>query len=310
MSLRELKYLYEDIERRPTHGPLRYDLRRTVSKEDDVPTPVANGVTITQKRKSELERDSENFKRVKDAAASIVKTYTCPLTGVILSNPVMIEGEFVILYERKALIEYINRKGIAPDGCISSPITKKPVLPTLIPAHQARSAIFHLVASGILDRYLTTEWKDVMNMKRKADGGDSGSMVNLAYWFCDPENNDSHCPSADEEQQAFLLWKRAADLGNAEGMAEAGECLVEGCGVEQDALLGIELIENAARNGFANARLSLALDYDMGLSGLKMDKDSAKYWAQKALDDSCSWPLDENERDIAQRLLQELRTCS
>ena len=267
---------------------------------------VPDGVTISQKRKSDLEGDSENFKRVKDAATSIANTYTCPLTGSLLINPVMIEGEFNILYERKAIIEYIDQEGIAPDGYINSPTTKKPLIPTIVPAHQARMAILHLVASGILDRYLTTPWKDVMEMKKNADGGDARSMVDLGYWFCDPENNDSHSPSAEEEQQAFILWKRAADLGNAEGMAEAGECLIEGYGVKQDTALGVKLIENAARNGFANSCLSLALDYDMGLSGLRKDQETAKYWAQKALDDSCRWPLDEGEQEIAQRLLQEL----
>lgn len=74
----------------------------------------------------------------------------------------MIDGESHFLYERKAIIEYIEKEGVALDGYITSPTTGKPLSPTLIPAHQARNAILQLAASGILDAYLTTEWKEVL----------------------------------------------------------------------------------------------------------------------------------------------------
>lgn len=293
-----------------------YDLRRIVSGDNndnnpstsdpqaDKKGPTKAEILSTQKRKKDLEEDVKFAKRVKDSSASIAKAYSCPMTGELLYNPVMIEGDGTTLYERKAITEYINKLTNGnPGGFIPSPVSNKLVSSVVISSYQARDAIFHLVESGMLDNHLTSVWRDLMATKKGSDGGNPRAMVDLAYILTDPDGDGDHRPSSDEEKKAYVLWRRAADLGDAEGMCEAGECLVEGTGVERDESIGIHLIEKAANAGYANASLSMALDHSMGLNGLEKSIASAKLWARKALDTSSAWPLDDDEREIAERLL-------
>ena len=346
MSLRELKSLWNDIEDRSSAGrptqSSRYGLRRTKTRDDDndgtaiinqdifretsalydlrrivsgdnnesdpsTSNPNEYNKGTTEKRKKGLlEEDAKFAKRIKDSSASVAKAYTCPLTGDLLYSPVMIEGDGTTLYERKAIVDYIDKRTNGKPGsviAISSPVSNKLVGTTIIPAYQARDAIFHLVESGMLDNHLTDMWRDLMATKKESDSGNPRAMVDLAYILTDPDGDGARCPSPDEEKKAYVLWQRAADLGDPEGMCEAGECFVEGNGVERDENVGIHLIEKAANAGYANASLSMALDHSMGLNGLEKSIDSAHRWARKALDTSSAWPLDDDEREIAQRLL-------
>ena len=345
MSLRELKSLWNDIEERSSAGrpaqSSRYGLRRTKTRDDDndrtaiinqgifretsalydlrrivsgdnnesdpsTSNPNEYNKGTTEKRKKDLEEDVKFAKRIKDSSAPVAKAYTCPLTGDLLYNPVMIEGDGTTLYERKAIVDYIDKQTSGKSGCfiaIPSPVSNKLVGTNIIPAYQARDAIFHLVESGMLDNHLTDVWRDLMATKKESDGGNPRAMVDLAYILTDPDGDGARCPSPDEEKKAYVLWQRAADLGDPEGMCEAGECFVEGTGVERDERVGIHLIEKAANAGYANASLSMALDHSMALNGLEKSIDSAHHWARKALDTSSAWPLDDGEREIAQRLL-------
>lgn len=290
-----------------------YDLRRIVSGDNNEsgpstsnPTNEYNKGTAEKRKKELLEEDAKFAKRIKDSSASVAKAYTCPLTGALLFNPVMIEGDGTTLYERKAAVDYIDKQTSGKSGCfiaIPSPVSNKLVGTAIIPAYQARDAIFHLVESGMLDSHLTDMWRDLMATKKESDGGNPRAMVDLAYILTDPDGDGARCPSPDEEKKAYVLWQHAADLGDPEGMCEAGECLVEGAGVEKDERIGIQMIEKAANAGYANASLSMALDHSMGLNGLEKSIDSAHRWARKALDTSSAWPLDDGERAIAQKLL-------
>ena len=294
-------------------NPALYDLRRIVSGDDGPDgNPSAGNIgpnkaetLSSQKRKKEQEDDAKFVKRIKDSSASIAKAYTCPLTGDLLYNPVMIEGDGSILYERKAIAEYIDKQTSGNlQSFIPSPVTDKIVTTTtIIPAYQARNAIFHLVEGGILDNHLTALWRDLMATKKESDGGNPRAMVDLAYILTDPDGDGGYSPSPDEEKNSFDLWKCAADMGDVEGMCEAGECLVEGTGVDRDEGLGIELIKKAANAGHANACLSMALDHSMGLNSLEKSNELTKKWARKALETNKPWPLDDSEREIAEKLL-------
>ena len=293
--------------------PALYDLRRIVSGDDGPDgNPSAGNIgpnkaetLSSQKRKKVQEDDAKFVKRIKDSSASIAKAYTCPLTGDLLYNPVMIEGDSSVLYERKAIAEYIDKHTSGNLQCfIPSPVSDKRIVgTTIIPAYQARNAIFHLVESGILDNHLTDLWRDFMATKKESDGGSPRAMVDLSYVLTDPDGDGSYSPSPDEEKNAFHLWKRAADMGDVEGMCEAGECLVEGTGVDRDEGLGVELIKKAAKAGHANACLSMALDHSMGLNSLKKSNELTKQWARKAMEIESSWPLDDSEREVAEKLL-------
>ena len=293
--------------------PALYDLRRIVSGDDGPDgNPSAGNIgpnkaetLSSQKRKKEQEDDAKFVKRIKDSSASIAKAYTCPLTGDLLYNPVMIEGDGSILYERKAIAKYLDKHTSGNLQCfIPSPVSDKRIVgTTIIPAYQARNAIFHLAESGILDNHLTDLWRDLMATKRGSDGGSPRAMVDLAYVLTDPDGDGSYSPSPDEEKNAFDLWKCAADMGDVEGMCEAGECLVEGTGVDRDEGLGIELIKKAANAGHAHACLSIALDHSMGLNSLEKSNELTKQWARKAMEIESPWPLDDSEREVAEKLL-------
>ena len=149
MSLRELKSLWNDIEERSSAGrpaqSSRYGLRRTKTRDDDndgtaiinqdifretsalydlrrivsgdnnesdqsTSNPNEYNKGTAEKRKKDLEEDVKFAKRIKDSSASVAKVYTCPLTGDLLYNPVMIEGDGTTLYERKAIVEYIDKQ--------------------------------------------------------------------------------------------------------------------------------------------------------------------------------------------------------
>lgn len=292
--------------------PALYDLRRIVSGDDGPDgNPSASNAgskkaetLSSQKRKKELEEDAKFAKRVKDSSSSIAKAYTCPLTGDLLYNPVMIEGDGSTLYESKAIAEYIDKHTSKEECFIPSPISGKIIGTAIISAYQARNAIFHLVESGILDSHLTDLWRDLMATKKESDGGNPRAMVDLAYLLTDPDGDGSYSPSPDEEKKAYALWKCAAGMGDVEGMCEAGECLVEGTGVDRDEGVGMELIKKAADAGHANACLSMALDHSMGLNGLEKSSEMTKQWARKALETNKSWPLDDaSEREVAEKLL-------
>ena len=292
--------------------PALYDLRRIVSGDDGPDGNLSAGnigpnkaeTLSSQKRKKEQEEDAKFVKRIKDSSASIARAYTCPLTGDLLYNPVMIEGDGSILYERKAIAEYIDKHTSGNLQCfIPSPVYDKIIGSAIIPAYQARNAIFHLVEIGILDNHLTDLWRDLMATKKESDGGNPRAMVDLAYILTDPDGDGGYSPSPDEEKKAYALWKRAADMGDVEGMCEAGEWLVEGTGVDRDEGLGIELIKIAANAGHANACLSMALDHSMGLNCLEKSNELTKQWARKALETNKPWPLDDSEREIAEKLL-------
>lgn len=295
-----------------------YDLRRIVSGDDGPHSGIPSASTgmgkpkkaeslTPQKRKKELDEDAIFSKRVKDSSAPIAKAYACPLTGSLLWYPVMIEGDGSTLYECKAITEYIDRHTNGKSGCfIPSPISADKIIGTnIIPAYHARAVLFQLVESGILDdNHLTDVWRDLLATKKASDGGNPRALVDLAYILTDPDGDGKYSPSPDEEQKAYALWKRAADLGDVEGMCEAGECLVEGIGVDRDEEVGVRLIEKAANAGHANACLSMALDHSMGLNGLKKSVELTRQWACKALATLSPWSLDDSGREVAQTLLQ------
>lgn len=225
MSLRELKSLWNDIEERSSTTnisavePSRYglrtkarsnddgtvctnqdifrDLRRIVSRDDgpeDNPSTdnIGSNKASLQKRKNELEEDANFVKRIKDSSVSIAKAYSCPLTGDLIYNPVMLEGDGSILYERKAIAEYIDKHTNGNSQCfIPSPVSDKIIGTAIIPAYQARSAIFHLVESSILDNNLTDPWRGLMATKKESDGGNPRAMVDLAYILTDPDGDGS-----------------------------------------------------------------------------------------------------------------------
>ena len=62
----------------------------------------------------------------------------------------------------------------------------------------------------------------------------------------------------DSEQQAYQLFKKAAELGDPDGMGLAGEAMVKGAGVAKDESNGMQLVQSGMAKGSVDARLAYA----------------------------------------------------
>jgi TPR repeat protein len=86
-------------------------------------------------------------------------------------------------------------------------------------------------------------------------------------------------------QQAVVLLRRAAALGNADALYQLGveHCIGgwEGLGVKRDRSEGTEYILKAAELGHPGAQRDIAISYEKG-DGVPKDPEKAIYWYRKA----------------------------
>ena len=87
---------------------------------------------------------------------------------------------------------------------------------------------------------------------------------------------------AEEDKQAVVWYRKAAEQGNAAGMYGLGVAYLTGQGVEKDFKLAHEWILRAAEKDFVMAMDALAGAYRTGSMGLVVNMDNANYWAAKA----------------------------
>ena len=138
---------------------------------------------------------------------------------------------------------------------------------------------------------LADKWYGRM-LKKRAGDGDVPSMLELAYAYYHGRNS---LEASSEE--AYKWFKKAADLMDVTGMAEAGDSLARGDGVKANRAYGMALLAAAAGLGSAIACTYLASMYCDGEVGLPKDLQHAKFWYKKAIDGSCH-TNDMNKSDI------------
>jgi TPR repeat protein len=84
--------------------------------------------------------------------------------------------------------------------------------------------------------------------------------------------------------EAFALFKRAAEQGDARAQFEAGSMYAVGRGVEKNCDLAMNWLSKSANQNFSYAQGALASVYFNGDSCAPKDYAKAKMWAQKAAD--------------------------
>ena len=142
-----------------------------------------------------------------------------------------------------------------------------------------------------LHKNVADKWYGRM-LKKRAGDGDVPSMLELAYAYYHGRNS---LEASSEE--AYKWFKKAADLMDVTGMAEAGDSLARGDGVKANRAYGMALLAAAAGLGSAIACTYLASMYCDGEVGLPKDLQHAKFWYKKAIDGSCH-TNDMNKSDI------------
>lgn len=81
--------------------------------------------------------------------------------------------------------------------------------------------------------------------------------------------------------KAFLYYKRAADMGNAEAIDSVGFCYAEGYGVPKNDKEALVWYRRAAEKGSAAAAFHIAQAYNVG-QGVPQDKAEGFLWAERS----------------------------
>jgi TPR repeat protein len=85
----------------------------------------------------------------------------------------------------------------------------------------------------------------------------------------------------DDRAEKYKWYRKAADLGSAEGKRYVGLFLVFGAGVEKDEAKGLEISRSAAQEGDVKAMINLVVFYDQG-KGVKKDSEEVQRWLSAA----------------------------
>mmetsp|Transcript_38006 Transcript_38006/g.70129 ORF Transcript_38006/g.70129 Transcript_38006/m.70129 type:complete len:264 (-) Transcript_38006:59-850(-) len=259
----------------------------------------------SMKRKAEniVDMESSSAKCQKETLNNIADECTCPITLELPLDPVVAQDGHI--YERSAITELIKQKGNA----LKSPISNEPMGRQLLPVVQVRNLIEELVKSGMIEGDKASRWKqkikdedNIASLKEAAEKGDPAAMSKLGHAFY----YGSHSQKKNY-QTAFGWFKKSADQNYPPGMCGAGTMLVNGYGVEKNAVEGMMLVGMAARSGSATAAYNLGKWYAKGKHGLPCSISRAKEFLQMSVDGGCKFPAltDENKR-AAFDLLKEL----
>ena len=174
-----------------------------------------------------------------------------------------------------------------------------------------------LVEHGILDPNLANllvQWKWKLDTRNSAEAGDTSAMLVIGKAY---EYGESGFPQDDG--LAFDWYQRAANLGNAEGMAEAGACLIWAVGVQFNVSLGIDMLETASKKGSAYACRCLGDYFAQDIfeaDEMLVSKRTAMAWYGKALQLSllkdATHPFDDIDRNYVRedlwKVMRDIQT--
>ncbi len=91
-------------------------------------------------------------------------------------------------------------------------------------------------------------------------------------------------PSTSQKpaQPRLRSLAKRAEKGNAEAQYNLGLMTIIGEGIERDLKKGIELMEQAAANGYELSAHVLSIIYREGMYGVKPSRTKAAYWNKRA----------------------------
>ena len=104
---------------------------------------------------------------------------------------------------------------------------------------------------------------------------------------------------SEQNADAVYWYRRAADLGSAEGQFNVGRMYLQGDGVEQNNEQAVTWITTAAENGFVPAMRVLATNFQQGGLGLAADPEQARLWLQKAAELGDAWAKDQLNASVS-----------
>eukprot|EP00964_Phaeocystis_antarctica_P036833 scaffold21018_cov65-Phaeocystis_antarctica.AAC.1 len=212
----------------------------------------AAGATVPAKRAApeETQAETQACKRYRQAIDEVAEEYVCPITAELPIDPVTAEDGRC--YERCAIEEWFDRQ---PQPRVKSPMTNAPMGKRLLPAVQVRNSLKRLVESGAISGSKADAWKkamaeevEVAALREKAEGGDAVAMRDLGNLY----RNGKYGLKQDLTQ-AFMWFKRAADLNDARALTECGAAYLIGAGVERSTSRGMAMIVMAAAMGSEHA---------------------------------------------------------
>jgi TPR repeat protein len=90
--------------------------------------------------------------------------------------------------------------------------------------------------------------------------------------------------NAKDNDTAFTLWLKAAEMGNRGAQSNVGVCYDQGWGTAADKAKAVYWYQKAADQGHGQSCFNLANSYLDGTGGLPVDKEKAVYWYGKAVE--------------------------
>ena len=198
--------------------------------------------TMPPKRAASEETQAETqavVKRYRQAIDEVAEEYVCPITTELPIDPVTAEDGRC--YERCAIEEWFARQ---PQPQVKSPVTNELMGKRLFPAVQVRNSLKRLVESGAISGSKADAWKKAMveeakvaDIRAKAEGGDAVAMRKLGFAYRDGKRG-----LKADRTQAFMWFKRAADLKDVTAIQSCGYVYLHGKGVEQSNARGTAMV--------------------------------------------------------------------
>jgi hypothetical protein len=168
----------------------------------------------------------------------------CPITAELPIDPVTADDGRC--YERWAIEEWFGRQ---PQ--VKSPVTNEPMGKRLLPAVQLRNTLKRLVQSGAISGARADAWKkamaeeaEVAALRVEAEGGDAVAMKNLGFAYRDGKRG-----LGEDLTQAFMWFKRAADLKDVDCLTACGIAYLNGDGVKRSDARTYTMLGAAATMG-------------------------------------------------------------
>ena len=168
--------------------------------------------------------DADENKKLRLAIDQMADELICPITQELPRGPVTAEDGRV--YERSAIVEWLERHPRWLGVHAKSPVTNQPMGDKLLPALQARNLIESMIKTGAVSRVKASAWEDPLaEERRKAEEGDAEAMFFLGFYY-----REGLKGVRQDEAQASLWFKKAADLDEPRAMAARAKGRI---GIEQ-----------------------------------------------------------------------------
>ena len=234
--------------------------------------------TMPPKRAASEETQAETqavVKRYRKAIDEVAEEYVCPITAELPIDPVTAEDGRC--YERCAIEEWFARQ---PQPQVKSPVTNELMGKRLFPAVQVRNSLKRLVESGAISGSKADAWKKAMAdealvavTRQKAEGGDAKAMRRLGFAY-----RDGRRGLKADRTQAFMWFKRAADLKDVRSLTACGYAYLLGKGVKRSSSRGLTMLGGAALLGSEHACGTLGQANAEGLHGFDKNPQEATRW--------------------------------